>query len=252
VVRQYPADRLVSFDFLKRSQIYPSLIFTGLFYNAGAWVDKFLFWADPFAGVQVVGPLRASPIYDFPIFLSYLSLIPGMAVFLLRIETDFSEKCEHFYRTITRGGTLAQVVAAKKELVQAVRLGMLAMLKVQGATTLTLLLLGDELMRWFGIAPVYRALLNVDLVAVVIQLLILAVLNFLFYLDQRQAALRLCLLFFLSNALFSGLSLYLGPAFFGYGFAFAMVLTGSVGLAMLVRKLGQLEYETFMLQPVIF
>lgn len=252
VVRQYPADRLVSFDFLKRSQIYPSLIFTGLFYNAGAWVDKFLFWADPFAGVQVVGPLRASPIYDFPIFLSYLSLIPGMAVFLLRIETDFSEKCENFYRTITRGGTLAQVMAAKKELVQAVRLGMLAMLKVQGATTLILLLLGDELMQWFGIAPVYRTLLNIDLVAVVIQLLVLAVLNVLFYLDQRQAALRLCLLFFVSNALFSGLSLHLGPAFFGYGFAFAMVLTGSVGLAMLVRKLGQLEYETFMLQPVIF
>ena len=252
VVRQYPGDLMVSFDFLRRGQIYPSLIFTGLFYNAGVWADKLLFWTDSFTGVNVAGPLRASPIYDLPIFLSYLSLIPGMAVFLLRIETDFSEKCEKFYQTITRGGTLAQVMAAKKDLAEAVRLGMLAMLKVQGATTFILLMMGDELLMWFGIAPTYRALLSIDLVAVVMQLLLLAVLNVLFYLDQRQAALGLCLLFFVSNTLFSWLSLHLGPAFFGYGFAFAVLLTGSFGLVSLLRKLDQLEYETFMLQPVIF
>jgi uncharacterized membrane protein len=228
VIRQYPGDLLVSFDFLRRDQIYLSLIFTGLFYNAGVWADKFLFWTDSLTGVHVIGPLRASPIYDF------------------------SEKCENFYLTITRGGTLAQVRAAKKELAQAVWVGMLAMLKVQGATTFILLMLGDELLMEFGIAPRYRSLLTIHLVAVVMLLLLLAVLNVLFYLDQRQAALRLCLLFFASNTLFSWLSLQLGPGYFGYGFAFATLLTGSFGLVILLRKLDQLEYETFMLQPVFF
>jgi polysaccharide biosynthesis protein PelG len=250
VVRQYPGDQMVSFDFLRRKQIYPSLIFTGLFYNAGAWADKFVFWADPLTSVNLVGPLRASPIYDLPIFLSYLSLIPGMAVFLIRIETDFAEKCERFYLTITRGGTLLQIMEAKKDLVDAVRVGMLDMLKVQGATTVILLMMSTELMLWFGIAPTHHALLQIGLLAVVIQLLLLAILNVLFYLDQRQAALRLCLLFFVSNALFSWLTLQLGPAFYGYGFALAVLLTGSAGLLILMRKLNQLEYETFMLQPV--
>ena len=252
VVRQYPGDLMVSFDFLRRKQIYPSLIFTGLFYNVGSWADKFIFWADPLTSVNLVGPLRASPIYDLPIFLSYLSLIPGMAVFLIRIETDFAEKCEKFYLTITRGGTLIQIMEAKKDLVEAVRVGMLTMLKVQGATTIILLMMGKELLMWFGISPMLHSLLNIDLLAVVIQLMLLAVLNVLFYLDQRQAALRLCLLFFVSNALFSWLTLHLGPAFFGYGFALAVLLTASIGLAILLRKLDQLEYETFMLQPIIF
>jgi uncharacterized membrane protein len=198
----------------------------------------------------VVGPLRASPIYDLPIFLAYLSLIPGMAVFLIRIETDFAEKCESFYLTITRGGTLAQIVDAKRALVESVRGGMLAMLKVQGATTIILLIMGEELLAWVGISPMYRPLLNVDLLAVAIQLLLLAVLNVLFYLDQRKAALRLCLLFVISNILLSGLTLYLGPAFFGYGFALAVLLTAGAGLLTLSRKLDQLECETFMLQPV--
>ncbi len=251
VVRQYPGDLLVSFDFLQRDKIYISLILTGLFYNAGVWVDKLLFWTDSLTGTQIMGPLRASPIYDLPIFLSYLSLIPGMAVFLLRIETDFSEKCEIFYKTITSGGTLEQISAAKKELAQAVWLGMLAMLKVQCATTFILLMLGDELVMELGIAPMYRSLLTIQLVAVVMLLLLLAVLNVLFYLDQRQAALRLCLLFFASNTLFSWLSLYLGSNYFGYGFALSVLLTASVGLVILLRKLENLEYETFMLQPII-
>ncbi len=38
----------------------------------------------------------------------------------------------------------------------------------------------------------------------------------------------------------------------GYGFAGAVVLTSTVGLAILLRKLEQLEYETFMLQRVAF
>jgi uncharacterized membrane protein len=252
VVRQYPAQRMVSFGFLRRSQIYPGLILTGLFYNVGAWADKFIFWADPLTGVNVVGPLRASPIYDLPIFLSYLSLIPGMAIFLIRIETDFAAKCEDFHLTITGGGTLAQIREARKNLVDAVRGGMLAILKVQGATTAILLLMGEELLAGFGISPMYQTLLNIDLLAVAVQLLLLAVLNVLFYLDQRQAALHLCLLFFVSNTLFSWITLYLGPAFFGYGFALAVLLTGSVGLLILSRKLDQLDYETFMLQPVIF
>jgi uncharacterized membrane protein len=250
VVRQYPGDQMVSFDFLRRRQIFPSLIFIGLFYNVGAWADKFIFWTDPLTSVHVVGPLRASPIYDLPIFLAYLSLIPGMAVFLIRIETDFAEKCESFYLTITRGGTLAQIVDAKRALVESVRGGMLAMLKVQGATTIILLIMGEELLAWVGISPMYRPLLNVDLLAVAIQLLLLAVLNVLFYLDQRKAALRLCLLFVISNILLSGLTLYLGPAFFGYGFALAVLLTAGAGLLTLSRKLDQLECETFMLQPV--
>ena len=252
VVRQYPGERMVSFDFLRPGKIYLSLVFTGLFYNAGIWVDKFIFWADPLTGMAIVGPLRASPAYDLPIFLSYLSLIPGMAVFLVRVETDFAEKCENFYRTILRGGTLAQVSQARQELVDAVRSGLLVMLKVQGATSCLLLLTGQELLAWLGISGVSVSLLNIDLVAVVIQLLLLGMLTVLFYLDQRMAALSLCLLFFSSNAVFSWISLALGPALHGYGFFFSVLLTASAGLVILLKKLDQLEYETFMLQPVIF
>jgi uncharacterized membrane protein len=43
-------------------------------------------------------------------------------------------------------------------------------------------------------------------------------------------------------------SIYLGAAWFGYGFALAMLVTVLVGIWILSRKLEALEYQTFMLQ----
>ncbi|MCJ7800212.1 MAG: exopolysaccharide Pel transporter PelG [Polaromonas sp.] len=249
VVREYPGEQLVSFEFLRREQIYLSLVWTGLFYNLGVWVDKFIFWANPVTGVNVLGPLRAAPAYDLSMFLSYLSLIPGMAVFLIRMETDFSEKCEHFYTTIKSGGTLAQIHEARNELVASLYGGMLMVMKVQGATTLVLFVASRDILAWLGISLVDPAMFNVQLVGVGMQLLFLSVLNVFYYLDQRQAAFIVCLVFMLVNGLLSWLTLYLGPAFYGYGFAVAVVVTCVVGVGILVHKLDTLEYETFMLQP---
>ncbi|MEY3446690.1 MAG: hypothetical protein RIR45_1445, partial [Pseudomonadota bacterium] len=107
VMRQFPATQLLAFDFLQPQRMYPRLMLTGAYFTLGLWVDKFIFWADPLAGVAVVGTLRASPLYDVPVFLSYLSLLPGIAVFLLHLETDVALQSANFHSTITRGGTLA-------------------------------------------------------------------------------------------------------------------------------------------------
>ena len=250
VVREYPGDELLSFEFLRREQIYLSLIWTGLFYNLGVWVDKFIFWASPLTGMNILGPLRAAPAYDLSMFLSYLSLIPGMAVFLINMETDFSEKCERFYVTIKSGGTLAQIQKARTELVDALYGGMVTVMKVQGAVTLILFLASQDILKWLGISVVNPAMFNIHLAGVGMQLLFLSILNVFYYLDQRQAAFTVCLVFMVSNGLLSWLSLYLGPSFYGYGFAAAVLLTCVVGMTILSRKLNTLEYETFMLQPV--
>jgi uncharacterized membrane protein len=70
----------------------------------------------------------------------------------------------------------------------------------------------------------------------------------LFYFDQRRAVLGLSLLFAGSNIALTGLTQYLGPVYYGYGFALSVLLTSIVGLGILSRKLDRLEYETFMLQ----
>ena len=84
-----PFPQSIDFLFWKKKLLYPSLMLIGLLYNLGIWIDKFMFWYYPDTSEQIIGPLRASVIYDLPVFMAYLSIIPGMAVFLVRIETDF-------------------------------------------------------------------------------------------------------------------------------------------------------------------
>lgn len=248
VFRSYSSNQLIAFDFLRRSQIFPSLAITGLLYNLAIWADKFIFWFNPQTSTAIISPLRGSELYDLPIFLAYLSIIPGMAVFLLRMETDFVEQYTKFYAAINEGAPLKQILQIYEEMMRVIRRGFIEIFKVQGMVVIILLALGDKLLAWVGISPFYRILLNIDLVAVGVQVLLLAVLNLLFYFDYRKDALYLCLLFAVSNIVFTLLTQYLGPTFYGYGFAFSVVLTTLTGMFVVSTRLDQLVYETFMLR----
>ncbi|MGA9539241.1 MAG: exopolysaccharide Pel transporter PelG [Desulfobacterales bacterium] len=248
VVRQYPGEKLVAFEFLSRKKSYYSLAATGLIFNLAIWADKLIFWLVPATSQQVIGPLRASIIYDLPIFLAYLSIIPGMSVFLVRMETDFVESYENFYSAVREGDTLEHIWLYKDGMVLNIKQGIYEIFKVQGLTVVLLFLAAGPLLDAIGISRLYIHLFRVDLIGIGVQVLLLAILNVAFYLDLRRSALFLTTLFLFINVSTSWMSIRLGPQYFGFGFALATTLTSLVGLMHLNRKLNGLEYETFMLQ----
>ena len=247
VVARYPSDRLVSFDFLDRKRAYLSLSATGLLYNVGIWIDKLIFWFTPSTSEPVLGPLRASIIYDLPIFLAYLSILPGMAVFLVRVETDFAEEYHAFFDAVRGGETLGEIRRRRDRLTLAVQRGIAEIIKIQGITVLLLLLAGPRLLDYVGISRLHLQLFSIDLVGVAMQVLMLAVFNVLFYLDERRAVLSLSALFVALNVALTIASQAAGPAFYGYGFALSTAVTSIAGLLVTSRKLDRLEMHTFML-----
>ena len=248
VVAEFDAKRLISFDFLKPERVFYSLAAISLLYNFGVWVDKFIFWFNPITSESVLSPLRSSVIYDPPIFLAYLSIIPGMAVFLLRMEADFVDKCEEFYTAVRDGATLVEIKRLKRSMIETIQLGFAEIFKVQGITFLILVYSAEDVLTTFNISVNYRMLFSIDLAAVSVQVILLGIFNVLFYLDKRYVVLFLTVLFASSNVIFTLISQYLGPSFYGYGFAIAILLTTLIGFVLLNKKLMNLEYETFMLQ----
>ena len=248
VYRNYHSDRFIAFDIWKRGAMYRSLMLAGFLFNLGAWVDKLMFWYYPGTGQAVIGPLHASVIYDFPIFLSYLSVIPGMAIFLVRIETDFVEYYVKFYDAVREGATLDYIERMRNQMVYHVRRGLFDIAKIQTIAVLVTFALGSTLLESLGISTLYLPLLYVDVVGAALQVVLLGILNIMFYLDQRRTVVILTLTLPLTNILFTAISLQLGGAWFGYGFAVAMLITVVLGIWILNRKLEVLEYETFMLQ----
>ncbi|MFT4242912.1 MAG: exopolysaccharide Pel transporter PelG [Acidovorax sp.] len=249
IVREFnPEGRLIAFDFLRRDLLYPSLMVVGLLYNLGIWADKFMFWYFPPTSDGIIGHLRASIIYDLPVFLAYLSIIPGMAVFLVRIETDFVEFYDKFYDAVRSGGSLEYIESMRDEMVYSIQQGLSEIAKIQTLAVLITLVAGPSILSLLGISRLYQPLLNVQVVGAGLQVGLMAVLNVFFYLDQRRIVLLLCLQFVLLNVALTGLTLWAGAALYGYGFAVATLLTLCTGLLLLSRQLNRLEYETFMLQ----
>ena len=236
------------FDFLRPELAYPTLMAIGFLYNLAVWADKFMFWYFPPTSEPIIGSFRASLIYDLPVFLSYLSIIPGMAVFLVRIETDFVEYYNKFYDAVRGGGSLEFIESMRDEMVYSIQQGLSEIGKIQTLAILTTFVAGPALLDALGISQLYLPLLHVQVIGAGLQVALMAVLNVFFYLDQRRIVLFLCLEFLLLNVLFTAGTLWFGAALYGYGFTLAALLTLASGLMLLSRQLNRLEYETFMLQ----
>jgi uncharacterized membrane protein len=248
ILRNFSSDRFISFEFYRKELLYPSLMVIGLLYNAAVWVDKVMFWYNEETSQAIIGPLRASVIYDLPVFLAYLSIIPGMAIFLLRMETDFVEDYEAFYEAVRTGASLETIEKHRNGMVETVRLGIFEIIKIQTIATLLLIVTGEAILKWLGISTLYLPLLYIDIIAAGLQVVLLGVLNVFFYLDKRRIVLGLCAMFVALNVGLTWLSLALGPAFYGYGFAISVLIVVLIGCVLLSHKLSILEYETFMLQ----
>ena len=247
-LRTFSLTKPIAFDFLRPGAMFTSLIWAGFLYNMAVWVDKIMFWFYADTSQSIIGPLRASLIYDLPIFLAYLAIIPGMAVFLVRIETDFVEYYEKFYDAVREGGSLDHIENLRDSMLFTIRQGLFEIVKIQSIAILVVFVLGDKFLNWLGISQLYLPLLYVDVVAAGLQVVLLGILNVFFYLDKRHIVVLLCLIFLASNMALTALSLYLGASFYGYGFALALLITVLVGMQLLTRKIDLLEYETFMLQ----
>jgi uncharacterized membrane protein len=248
ITNNYTANKLLAFDFMNSKRVYYILALTGIMYNLGIWADKFLFWFNPDTSEKAIDFLRYSPIYDLPIFLAYLSIIPGMAVFLVRIETDFVEKYNEFYNKINGSGTLDEIKRLKSNMIYTIKQAIYEIFKVQGMTIIILIGTGEQLLNLMNIPEVYKPLLSICLIGVGVQVVFMSILNVLFYFDQRVVTFKLTAFFLVANVLFTVITQYLGPSYYGYGFVLSLTLSSLIGFLVLSKKLNVLEYETYMIR----
>ncbi|TAL97482.1 MAG: histidine kinase [Paraburkholderia sp.] len=248
IYRDYRSTRFISFEVFQRRFAYPSLAVVGLLFNLGVWLDKFMFWYAPGTGTQVIGPLHASVIYDIPVFIAYLCVMPGMATFLVRIEADFVEYYDAFYDAVRSGATLHHINEMRDMMVGSVRTGLYEIIKVQAVVLLLIVAFGAGILEALHISTLYLPLLIIDVISASLQVLLLGLLNVFFYLDGRRIVLKLTAAFVVLNGVFTGITLRLGPDSYGYGFALALLAVVIAAVTVLDRKFASLEYETYMLR----
>jgi uncharacterized membrane protein len=227
---------------------YPELIAAGLFYNAAIAVDRVLFWMGP-TGRPIVGWFRAS-LYDTPIFLCYLSVVPSLAIFLVSVETDFYDRYRAYYGVVTKHGTLRQVLEAKREMAKCLREGLRRVLVVQTPVTLLLMVLTPWIAEALRLERLQLGILRCGLVGALLHALCLFGGIILLYFDRRRAAAEVAAVFFFANGLFTAVTLLVGPRLYGLGYPLAALLGCAWAYHRLEQTLDDLEYLTFAAQPM--
>lgn len=229
---------------------YQLIALSGLAYNVGIWADKFLFWWFGDGRIQINGFLYAMPLNDQAVYLGFLSIIPGMAVFLLKFETEFSGHYAGFFEDLVAKAPLETLERRRKGMVDSLRTEVMELVKYQGTFTLVLVVLADRIMPSLGLGALQTGVLQVVLLGSFLLLIFLTFLTVLFYLDERRSAVLCCTVFAATNILVTAASIYFGEQWYGVGFVSAS-MAGLILSAWLAEKhLETLLFDTFTRQPM--
>ena len=242
IVRAMPTDGAPSAAVLGAVRQQPLLLAFGALYNVGIWADKLVFWSH---GEVVEGALRKHSLYDTSSFLAYATVVPALAVNLVRIETAFYPRYRAYYALIEQGGTLDLIRRARERMVATLRDSAVRIVRVQGWVTAAAIVVAPELLPILGVpdgaVPTFRVLC----IGAYFPVLSRLTLRTLLYFDRRRDAATTALLFCVMNAVLPSISAAGYPVHYGLGYAAAALGTLLFGLVRLQRVLERLEYHTF-------
>ncbi len=247
VFLHFPTQEIIEFDFLKKENLYYLVGVANLFYTMGFWIDKYLFWLNPGTSSSDYPPFRYSPIYDFAMLIAYLTIIPTTSSFLLQIETQFSMIYPKFMARIFRRKSLADIDAVRNELTLAGRDAIYSLFKTQAVIIVAMFLITPWLLTVLKLPMLYLNLLYIMYVGAGLNVILWGLLSILYYTTRYVQAVYVSLLFLVGNIGFTLLSQYLGPPYYGYGFALSLLFSSALALIFLNSIFEDLTYTTFMM-----
>lgn len=213
------------------------LILCGVCYALGLWVDKFAFWI--WRGEAVSGStLLLYADYDAVVYLASLTVIPGLVYFVIVTETQFATRITEFLNALSNLPYRA-IRRRQYDLAHSARREWIGLAGFQ-----FLVLTGVFLIAFLANLPL-NVVLGIGAVGSLLQLLLMAGLTFLFYLDLYQEAAAVAALFLGAGFAGSALQILIPGSPPGLGFLLANVV-GLVGCRfILFRRIRSIDRILF-------
>lgn len=249
IFSEYTFGRGYDFSFLRYVRRYPALVAAGFMYNAAIWIDKVLFWYSP-SGLQIHGYFRTHFPYDSAMFIAYVTILPTIAIFFLRIETDFYMRYKNYYAAVLRKGSLDLIVKRRGEMLDVLRAATRVCLIYQGAVTAAVIILMPFIVALLGIDPELTPVFRVASLGAFFHGGLVIIMILLLYFDFRGSAMFVAATFLLSNAALTTLTTFEPDIWMGWGYLGACLFSLATGVMVFANRFRNLEYLTFMRQPV--
>lgn len=249
IFKEFGYEASYDFGFIEYFKTHPYLACVGFFYFSGIWIDKIIIWFSPY-GDTITKGIRVSFDYDTPMFLAYLTVIPSMAFFLVRMETSFVQKYHSYYTAVRERGSLFDIKERQKAMMKNLSGSFQEYAISQGILTGIIILFLYEITLFFNLNTAQIGILRISLLGSFLLMGFVMLLNITFYFDFQKDAFYTCLILFVTNSLFTFMTVHIGFESLGFGYGLSTFITTAVAFFVLNRKLKNLNYWTFMKQPL--
>ncbi|MCP5463748.1 MAG: exopolysaccharide Pel transporter PelG, partial [Deltaproteobacteria bacterium] len=238
-----------NFGFFSYFRSHPYLMLTGVFYYLGIWIDKFIFWFSPYADV-IEPQVRVYTNYDTPMFLSYLTVVPSMAFFLVQMETSFVKYYNAYYKSVRERSSLNTIRSRRQDMIQNLSQHFQKYALFQGVFSfvviLSLVILLPNMVQGLHLNPYQTGIFRIGILGAFLLMGFLMILNIVFYFDFQRDAFLFSLVLFLTNTIATLVTLKIGYEAFGFGMTVSALITVIFAFYVLNKKLKDLDYWTFM------
>ena len=161
------------------------------------WSDKIIYWFT--RGINIPGTLYYFyNEYDLPVFLSYMTMIPGLVYFLVISETIFHRDYINFIKNIGQD-RLVTILENKNRMILSLKKGLGGLILFQSAWTVGLILNDKTLIKIMGYQHINITILDTLLVAVYFQMILMILNIYLLYFELRKEAYYSTLIFLVMN-----------------------------------------------------
>lgn len=237
------------FKFLKSMDVYPELLLIGMFYFIGMYSHNFVFWFSE-KGTVVENTFYIAPFYDIPVFYALLTIIPVVVLFTIKVDTSFHDKYKEYYTMAQGVGSFKDIKEARIDMIATISMELRYLVQIQLFITWLSIVIGKTILFNLGILMLSRNIFSIVALGSCAYIIMYILIIFLLYFDDRTSVMLVTFIFFISNIIFTKISLILTESFYGYGFFFSTLISMVIAFFRLQKFLENIDYHTFAEQPI--
>jgi len=245
IFSEYPKLVRNIFKCLKYLTKFWDLALGVLFTNIAIWVDKWIMWFAPESD-QLPNHLVMYPHYDSAMFISYLTIVPVMSMFLIIQETSFFEHYLKYYRDIQEHANFEKIQYNHKKMMENISYNGRNLVLFQCCICLIVLISLPRIFDVIGMNYIQIGIFRNGVLGATFQIFSMYLMILLSYFDYRKGVLLISIVFLVTNVIFTYITLHLGFAFYGYGFFLSSLTTFITAAILTERYVRKLPYHTFL------
>jgi uncharacterized membrane protein len=241
---EYPFPVTKPFAFLAYFRKYWDLALSGLLYNLAIWADKFVMWFSPQHNT-LARVMISYPAYDGAMFMAFITFIPGMTLFLVSAETRFYEEYSRFYNDIRNKANFSDIKANQRRIIGVIYEIVREVTTLQAIICAVVILLAYQVIDLTSHDYTELGIFRFGVLGVLFHALLLFTSIFVIYFDMRRLLCLIYAIFFVTNAVFSLISMKMGFIFYGFGYFAATLVSFLAAFILFIWRIGKLPYLTF-------